>query len=94
MYLLGNGYAPEITVTDPEGTVVAEGPLITVPMGDTNYTSQVVLKAPDAQPTQIGLEGTFYPTFQLGRDADGNLSMPSSVMVLALPVVEVGVERR
>src|SRR5699024_5757908 len=23
MYLLGNGYAPEVTVTDPEGTVVA-----------------------------------------------------------------------
>ena len=30
-------------------------------------------------PTQIGLEGTFYPTFAMGRDADGNLTMPSSV---------------
>ncbi len=62
MYLLGNGYAPEITVTDPEGTVVAEGPLITVPMGDTGYTSQVVLKAPDAQPEQTAVVGFFLPT--------------------------------
>src|SRR5699024_5945663 len=47
MYLLGNGYAPEITLTDPTGAEVAAGPLITVPMGDVGYTSQLVLKAPD-----------------------------------------------
>ncbi|MEE1651873.1 cytochrome c biogenesis protein ResB [Brachybacterium sp. J144] len=62
MYLLGNGYAPEITVTDPEGTVVAEGPLITVPLGDVGYTSQVVLKAPDASPEQTAVVGYFLPT--------------------------------
>ena len=62
MYLLGNGYAPEITLTDPEGTVVADGPLITVPLGDTGYTSQLVLKAPDAEPEQTAVVGFFLPT--------------------------------
>src|SRR5699024_5312459 len=61
MYLLGNGYAPEVTVTDPEGTVVAEGPVITVPTGDIGYTSQLVVKAPDAQPEQTAVVGFFLP---------------------------------
>lgn len=62
MYLLGNGYAPEVTVTDPEGTVVAEGPVVTVPSGDTGYTSQLVIKAPDARPEQTAVVGFFLPT--------------------------------
>ncbi|MFC7375963.1 cytochrome c biogenesis protein ResB [Brachybacterium sp. GCM10030268] len=62
MYLLGNGYAPEVTVTDPEGTVVAEGPVITVPSGDVGYTSQLVIKAPDAKPKQTAVVGYFLPT--------------------------------
>lgn len=62
MYLLGNGYAPEITITDPEGTIVAEGPIITIPLGDMGYTSQLVLKAPDARPEQTAVVGYFMPT--------------------------------
>ncbi|WP_241237207.1 cytochrome c biogenesis protein ResB [Brachybacterium saurashtrense] len=62
MYLLGNGYAPEVTVTDPEGSVVAEGPVITVPLGDLGYTSQLVIKAPDARPEQTAVVGYFLPT--------------------------------
>lgn len=62
MYLLGNGYAPEVTVKDPEGNVVAEGPIITIPSGDTGYTSQLVIKAPDAQPKQMAVVGFFLPT--------------------------------
>ncbi len=62
VFLLGNGYAPEITVTDPEGNVVAEGPIITIPNGDRGYTSQLVLKAPDAKPEQLAVVGFFLPT--------------------------------
>ncbi|UEJ82257.1 cytochrome c biogenesis protein ResB [Brachybacterium halotolerans subsp. kimchii] len=62
MYLLGNGYAPEVTVKDPDGNVVAEGPIITIPSGDTGYTSQLVIKAPDAQPKQMAVVGFFLPT--------------------------------
>ena len=88
MYLLGNGYAPEITVTDPEGTVVAEGPLITVPMGDTNYTSQVVLKAPDAQPEQTAVVGFFLPTGTIDEQGPRSLYPDALDPQLALTVYQ------
>lgn len=62
MFLLGNGYAPEVTVRDPEGNVVAQGPVITVPSGDKGLTSQLVIKAPDAKPKQTAVVGFFLPT--------------------------------
>ncbi|MHA6693859.1 cytochrome c biogenesis protein ResB [Homoserinimonas sp. A520] len=60
-YLLGNGYAPHITVTDGEGNVAFSG---TVPFlsQDANMTSIGVVKVPDAVPEQLGLVGFFYPT--------------------------------
>ncbi|UYG17039.1 cytochrome c biogenesis protein ResB [Brachybacterium huguangmaarense] len=64
MYLLGNGYAPMVTITDPEGNVVAEGPVITIPR-DSMYTSMMVLKAPDAEPEQIAAVGIFMPTAEI-----------------------------
>lgn len=60
-FLLGNGYAPIITVRDPEGHVVADGPVRTV-ANDKNYTGQLVLKMPDASPKQMALVGIFAPT--------------------------------
>ena len=61
IYLLGNGYAPHITVTDGEGNVAFTG---TVPFlaQDANMTSLGVVKVPDALPEQLGLVGFFYPT--------------------------------
>src|SRR5699024_6297732 len=41
---------------------VAEGPVITVPTGDIGYTSQLVIKAPDARPEQTAVVGFFLPT--------------------------------
>src|SRR5690606_27156953 len=79
MYLLGNGYAPEITVTDPEGTVVAEGPLITVPMGDTGYTSQVVLTA---------VVGFFLPTGTIDEQGPRSLYPDALDPQLALTVYQ------
>ncbi|GAB2534810.1 cytochrome c biogenesis protein ResB [Brachybacterium huguangmaarense] len=64
MYLLGNGYAPVVTLTDPEGNVAAQGPVITVPR-DSMYTSMMVLKAPDARPEQMALVGIFMPTAEI-----------------------------
>ena len=60
-YLLGNGYAPHITVTDGEGNVAFTG---SVPFlsQDANLTSIGVVKVPDAVPEQLGLVGFFYPT--------------------------------
>lgn len=64
VYLLGNGYAPDITITDPTGQVVAQGPFISIPR-DSMYTSQLVLKAPDARPEQIAVVGIFMPTAEI-----------------------------
>jgi cytochrome c biogenesis protein len=62
-YLLGNGYAPHITVTDGEGNVAFSG---SVPFlsQDANLTSIGVVKVADALPEQLGLVGFFYPSVQ------------------------------
>jgi cytochrome c biogenesis protein len=78
VFLIGHGYAPVITIRDGDGNIAQSGPTAFLPINPQTFESFGVVKAPDAQPTQIGLEGTFYPTFQLGRDADGKLTMPSS----------------
>jgi cytochrome c biogenesis protein len=63
-FLVGNGYAPMITVTDGNGDVAFRGPVVTRPQ-DGNYKSVMVVKVPDATPRQIGLAGVFLPTYDL-----------------------------
>jgi cytochrome c biogenesis protein len=79
VFLIGHGYAPVITIRDGDGEVAYSGPSVFLPTNAQTFESFGVIKAPDASPAQIGLEGTFYPTFAMGRDADGNLTMPASV---------------
>jgi cytochrome c biogenesis protein len=64
VFLIGHGYAPVITVRDGQGHKVYSGPTIFLPESST-FESFGVVKAPDAQPRGIGLEGLFYPTFAL-----------------------------
>ena len=61
VFLIGHGYAPTITIRDGKGDVVQSGPTIFLPTSPS-FQSIGVVKAPDAEPTQIGLEGEFYPT--------------------------------
>lgn len=61
MFLLGNGYAPTVTVRDPEGNVVFTNSTPFLPQ-DNNMTSLGVLKVPDGLAEQVGLVGFFYPT--------------------------------
>lgn len=61
IYLMGNGYAPTITITNAEGTVVFSESVPFLPQ-DTNMTSLGVIKVPDGFPEQLGLVGFFYPT--------------------------------
>lgn len=79
VFLIGHGYAPVVTIRDGDGNVVQDGPSVFLPTNAQTFESFGVIKAPDARPDQIGLEGSFYPTFAMGRDADGNLSMPASI---------------
>ncbi|HEX5087730.1 MAG TPA: cytochrome c biogenesis protein ResB [Nocardioides sp.] len=62
LFLIGHGYAPVVTVRDGQGNVAASGPVVFLPMGPDLFSFGVI-KAPDAKPGQIGLEGYFYPTF-------------------------------
>lgn len=61
IYLVGNGYAPVVTVRDGNGEVAYSGPVITRP-DDGVYTSMAVIKAPDAAPQQLGFQGLLLPT--------------------------------
>lgn len=90
VFLIGHGYAPVITIRDGEGNIAKRGPVVFLPTNAQTFESFGVVKAPFAQPGQIGLEGTFYPTFAMGQDADGNLTMPASVFGEALdPLVSL-----
>lgn len=89
VFLIGHGYAPVITIRDGEGEIATGGPTVFLPT-DQSFASFGVVKAPDASPNQIGLEGTFYPTFAMGQDEDGNLTMPYSAWGDALdPLVSM-----
>lgn len=62
VFLIGHGYAPVITIRDGDGEVAYSGPTIFLPT-DQTFRSFGVVKAPDASPEGIGLEGELYPTF-------------------------------
>jgi cytochrome c biogenesis protein len=65
VFLIGHGYAPVITVRDPQGHTIYDGPTIFLPES-SNFQSFGVIKAPGTSAGHdIGLEGFFYPTFAL-----------------------------
>jgi cytochrome c biogenesis protein len=61
VFLLGNGYAPHITVKDGDGTVVYSDATPFLAQ-DNNYTSVGAVKVPGAEPDQLGFAGFFLPT--------------------------------
>ncbi|MFY0409386.1 cytochrome c biogenesis protein ResB [Solicola sp. PLA-1-18] len=61
VFLVGQGYAPIIKVTDGNGEVAFEGAVPFLPE-DATYTSNGVLKVPDAGPDELGFQGFFLPT--------------------------------
>jgi cytochrome c biogenesis protein len=61
VFLVGNGYAPIVTIRDGNGDVAFSGPVPFVAT-DAKYTSNGVVKAPDALPAPIGLIGILLPT--------------------------------
>ncbi|WP_300642019.1 cytochrome c biogenesis protein ResB [Nocardioides sp.] len=66
-FLTGHGYAPQVTVRDGRGDVAASGPVIFLPQ-DQAFTSDGVVKVPDARPTPLALQGLFLPTAARGAD--------------------------
>ncbi|WP_341953749.1 cytochrome c biogenesis protein ResB [Salinibacterium sp. TMP30] len=60
-YLLGNGYAPVLTVRDSDDKVIWSQPTACLPF-DANLGSTCVIKIPDGLEQQIGMLGFLYPT--------------------------------
>lgn len=61
MYLLGNGFAPSITVREADGTIAFSQSVPFLAL-DAQLTSRGVVKVPDTSGEQIGLSGMLYPT--------------------------------
>ena len=61
VYLLGNGYAPRITVRDAAGAVLFSQIVPFLPQ-DNDYTSTGAVKVTGAKPDQLGLAAVFLPT--------------------------------
>lgn len=61
VFLVGQGYAPVIKVTNPDGSVAFDGAVPFLPV-DPTYTSTGVVKVPEAAGGQLGFQGFFLPT--------------------------------
>ncbi|WP_375388438.1 cytochrome c biogenesis protein ResB [uncultured Amnibacterium sp.] len=79
VYLLGNGYAPIITVKNADGSVAFQGAVPFQPQ-DTLMTSLGVVKVPDTtdQRKQIGMVGFLYPTAAERTDGSFASIFPSA----------------
>jgi len=62
VFLIGHGYAPTFKITDGRGKQVFDGPVTFIAANTATYTSEGVIKVPNAEPTQLGFIGVFLPT--------------------------------
>ncbi len=88
VFLLGNGYAPKITVRDAKGDVLYSEatPFLA---RDNNYTSVGAVKVPAAEPKELGFSGLFLPTATIDPHAGPTSVFPQALKpALALTVYE------
>jgi cytochrome c biogenesis protein len=88
VYLLGHGYAPTFTVRDGKGDVAFQGPVPFLPDEEATFTSEGVIKVPDAQPAELGFIGLFWPTAAADRTGKTTVSAfpaPLNPMVALFP---------
>ena len=81
IFLLGNGYAPIVTIRDPDGEVLYSDAVTFLPQ-DNNYASEGAIKVTARDPG-LGLVGGFLPTLRI----DPELGMTSSFPGLVDPVL-------
>ncbi|MEP7191532.1 MAG: cytochrome c biogenesis protein ResB [Actinomycetota bacterium] len=86
VFLLGNGYAPVITVRDAAGKVLLHEATPFLPQ-DANYRSVGAVKVPAASPEQLGFFGFFLPSEYLDQDAGPSSFFPG----LKNPALALGV---
>jgi len=83
VHLLNPGYAPAVTVRDGAGEVVFTGPVPFLPQ-DASFTSTGVVKVPQADTPDLGLQGIFLPTGVIGPNGPESLypGLANPVLVL------------
>ncbi|MGV8885561.1 MAG: cytochrome c biogenesis protein ResB [Microbacteriaceae bacterium] len=94
VYLLGNGYAPVVTVRDATGTIVWQDATPFLPQ-DANLTSSGVIKIPDGLKKQVGMIGFFYPTaakLPTGALTSGFPGTVNPVMTLRVYTGDLGLD--
>ena len=96
IYLQGNGFAPELTVTDSEGQVAFAGRVPFLPE-DQMYTSRGVVKVPDVSPgqEQVGMIGYFLPSAVVEEDGSARSVFPqpdNPLMVLEVYRGDLGLD--
>ncbi|MDN4613669.1 cytochrome c biogenesis protein ResB [Leifsonia sp. F6_8S_P_1B] len=96
VYLLGNGYAPTITVKNTKGDVVFTDSVPFLPQ-DARLTSLGFVKVPDGLAKQVGMIGFFYPTVAESQTAAGALTskfpgLDDPVLSLNVYVGDLGVD--
>ncbi|MET9886346.1 cytochrome c biogenesis protein ResB [Streptomyces sp. NPDC006430] len=88
VYLLGHGYAPVVSVTDPTGKVIYKDAVPMLPF-DANLSSSGAVKVPDGyrdkdgNKEQLGFNAMFVPTFA----GQGKGTMLSQFPALNFPVL-------
>jgi len=86
VFLLGNGYAPTITVRNADDEVVFTGSVPFLPQ-DNNMFSLGIVKITDGMPEQLGIRALFYPTAATG--ADGTIASAYGDLVNPLLTLDV-----
>lgn len=94
VYLMGNGFAPVVTVKDADGQVAFSGAVPFLPEDDF-YTSTGVIKVPDVSVgEQMGFVGYFLPTADFSTGSAGSL-YPEALnpyLILDLYVGDLGLD--
>jgi cytochrome c biogenesis protein len=94
IYLMGNGYAPSLTIRNASGEVVFSEAVPFLPQ-DNNMTSLGVVKVPDGLAEQMGLVGFFYPTqvpLSSGAFTSAYPALTNPVVSLDVYVGDLGID--
>ncbi|MET4783474.1 cytochrome c biogenesis protein ResB [Glaciihabitans sp. UYNi722] len=95
VYLLGNGYAPFVTVKDPTGKVVFSEKVPFLPQ-DANLTSLGIVKIADGLSSQVGMRALLYPTAvkdSAGASASNNPDLYNPELALVVYKGDLGIDK-
>ncbi len=93
VHLLNPGYAPQVTVRGPDGDVLFSQPVPFLPQ-DSSFTSTGVVKVPQADQPDIGLQGIFLPTGVIAENGPESIfpGLGNPVLVLTAWQGDLGLD--